>query len=845
MRASNRVVSSRIAGLFPVMGVLLSAAVLFAIQPMVAKMLLPRFGGSPAVWGACMVFFQGALLAGYAYAHMLGKVQSVGVQMCVHVAVMAIACVLTLPLDVRDQRMAWLGFGAEPDGASGFAMAIWIVALLTSSIGPMALVLAATSPLVQHWCAKAVGEREGEGGRGPWGLYAASNVGSFAALAAYPFLIEPRWGLRMQSSGASACIVALGVLLCFAGWICWRGQRRAGEALQASDGDKEVDVHVPLRVRLLWVALAAACSSLLVGVTTYLTTDVASVPLLWMAPLGIYLATFVLAFSKFGDRATVRTVSQRVAAGGTVLVALAMLLGAREPLGAIVLLHLIAMGALCAAGHLRLASARPHVSRLTTFYLCLSLGGVLGGAFNAFVAPLVFSTAIEYPLAMIACLVMAVGWGGSSVADSTKHGARHGREAVSAGGSKKEEPAWRSIARLLILPVLVLIWIVVAVTWIGPAREAGGPGYAVRLLAFGLPCVVAYLAGARRGVVIGGCVAALLAGAMLAERADRDVLLTERSFFGVHRVLRETRADGRTFRVLMHGTTIHGLEEEIAGDGKTESAEGASRNEWKTVNGLSQRPLGYYFPTGPIGRAIDRLGSAGRLKSVGFVGLGAGSLGAYADRWERSVFYEIDPAVVEIAARGGWFEFVRASDAKTEFRVGDARVLLENEAKQGAEGDYDLLVVDAFSSDAIPVHLLTQEAVELYIRRVRDVGKGDDARNADGRGGIVALHISNRHMRLEPVVASIARRLNHAMLSAPDLGVTEAERAEGKSESHWVFLARTTQDLAALRSDAMFLSVSWDATDRANLAGGVEQLPEAWTDEYSDVLSVLEWSGSK
>lgn len=844
MRASGRAVD-RITGLIPVIGVLLSAVVLFAIQPMVAKMLLPRFGGSPAVWGACMVFFQGALLAGYGYAHVLAKVRSVGVQMGVHVVVMAIACVLTLPLGVRDQRMAWLGFGAEPDGASGFAMAIWIVALLMCSIGPMALVLAATSPLVQHWCAKAMGEREGKGGRGPWGLYAASNIGSFAALAAYPFLIEPRWGLRMQSMGASVCVIALGILLCVAGWICWRGQRREGELKSIRDDGNGLDVRVAWRLRLRWISLAAACSSLLVGVTTYLTTDVASMPLLWMAPLGIYLGTFVLAFSKFGDRVSVRVASQRVAAGGAVLVALAMLLGAREPLGAIVLLHLIAMGALCAAGHLRLASARPHVSRLTMFYLCLSLGGVLGGAFNAFVAPLVFSTAIEYPLAMIACLVMGVGWGASGVVDSAKHGAHNGREAVSAGGSKKKEPVWRSIARQLILPVLVLVWVVVAVTWIGPAREAGGPGYAVRLLAFGLPCVVAYLAGARRGVVIGGCVAALLAGAMLAERADRDVLLTERSFFGVHRVLRETRADDRTFRVLIHGTTIHGLEEEIAGDGKTEAIEGSPRNAWKTVNGLSQRPLGYYFPTGPIGRAIDRLGNTGRLKSVGFVGLGAGSLGAYADRWERSVFYEIDPAVVEIAARGGWFEFVRASDAKTEFRVGDARVLLEREAKQGAEGDYDLLVVDAFSSDAIPVHLLTQEAVELYMRRVRGAAQGDDVKDAGDRGGIVALHISNRHMRLEPVVASIAQRLNLAMLSAPDLRVTEAERAEGKSESHWVFLAHTTQDLAALRSDAMFLSVSWDASGRANLAGGVEQLPEVWTDEYSDVLSVLEWSGSK
>ena len=823
------------------LSVLLSAVVLFAVQPMVAKMLLPRLGGSPAVWGACMVFFQGALLGGYWYAHRLARLRSQGVQVVVHLLVMGAACAAALPMAVRESRAGWL-IGDVPDGASGFAMAAWIVALLTVSVGPAAVVLAATSPLVQYWCARSQRIGEGSSARGPWGLYAASNIGSFAALAAYPLVIEPRWSLAEQSSGASVAIMTLVALMGILGIACQLRSRANGgmKAPLRLEADRSDDA-IPLSRRAAWTVLGAVASSALVGVTTYLTTDVASVPLLWMIPLGLYLATFVLAFSRFQDRAWVRLGAQRIAAGSTVLVALAMLLGAREPLWAIVALHLTAMGSLCAACHLRVASLRPGVEQLTSFYLCLSLGGVIGGAFNALLAPLIFRSAAEYPMALVACLVCGVGWGSGALGTGW-----HGRQdtaptegmnssCTARGGATALRPLKRVVQSWWVMPVLVLAWVLAAVAVVGPVKESGGPGYGLRLFAFGLPCLVAYLVGSRRGLVMGGCVASLLVGAAFAERSQRDVLFATRSFFGVHRVVRETDVEGREFNVLMHGTTVHGL----AQVGTSVRARGSPMDQGEE-GGWSRTPRGYYYPTGPIGRAIDRLARAGRLREVGLVGLGAGSLGGYADRWEKCVFYEIDPEVVRIATEPEWFRFVRAGDDRVEFRVGDARVLLEREVMRGDAGRYSLLVVDAFSSDAIPVHLLTTQAVELYMQSV--VAAGMERERSAGvqvRGGVVALHISNRHMKLEPIVASIADRLGLAMVSAADFSVSDTERAEGKSESHWVFLAKSEADLEVLQVDSMFVRV---CTNRGQgEATGGATLPEPWTDEFSNVLSVLDW----
>ncbi len=731
----------------------LSATLLFLVQPMVAKMVLPLLGGTPAVWNTCMVFFQALLLAGYAYAHAAPARLGLRRQVWLHGPLLVVPF-LVLPIAVSR------GF-LPPTGSNPIP---WRLGLLTISVGLPFFVVSTTAPLLQRWIA-GTGHRAA---RDPYVLYAASNVGSMLALLGYPLLVEPHLRLQEQSrfwAIAYALLVVLIVLCAF--WTLRSGRgdgsapADAGEsrspARQAAGGESTARPDAPPptpRERLRWTALAFVPSSLLLGVTTYLTTDIAAIPLFWVVPLALYLGTFILAFSG--------ALRGLVAESRVWLPVLALwllftsLIGAQFQPWLGIPVHLATFFAAALLCHVELARRRPVARHLTEFYLWMSFGGVLGGIFHVLVAPFVFRSVTEYPLVLaLAFLLLPTGRGqesGSSLC---------WRDAAIAGAV-----ALVTVALILLVPTRQL-----TPRWLG----AG--------LVYGSPLIATFFA-IKRPSRFGLCLCAVvLAAAVFGGR--ESLLHHERSFFGV---LRVTRNPEDRVNQLFHGTTLHGQQ----------SLDPARRHE----------PLTYYHRTGPIGQVFAAFSGPDAKPRVALVGLGTGSLATYGEPGQRLTFYEIDPAVVRIARNPRGFTFLRDSRARIDVVLGDARLRLA-EAPAGA---YGLLVVDAFSSDAIPVHLITREALRLYAAKLAP-------------RGVMAFHISNRFVDLEPVLAELAR----------DAGLTAriehdgADPAAGKQGSIWVVMARAEGDFGILTQDARWQPLA----ERPGTA--------VWTDDFSNLVSVLQW----
>jgi len=725
--------------------IFVAAAWLFGVQPMVAKMLLPRLGGAPVVWNTTVVFFQAALLLAYAYAHALTRIGRCGEGRAwwavgVHAAVLALP-LLVLPIAVRgaasaDEPVAW-----------------WLLLTLTTAVGLPTLAIAATSPLVQHWMAL------GRGGRGTgeaaYRLYIASNAGSLVGLAAYPLLIEPSLTLtqqtRLWSWGYGGCAL-LTLVVCVL-----RNRPWAPRAVEeASVSAVALAGPIEWRTRGRWVLLAAVPASLSLAVTTHLTTDLAAFPLLWVVPLAIYLVTFMVAFSRRGPR--VGAAAGRLLPVLLLLVMLVTLMGAHEPAWIVALFHLAALASGGLALHAELAESKPAAARLTEFYLWLALGGVLGSAFNSFVAPAVFSGTTEYPLALAAACALAA-----------TRAARFSRGLVVA----------------LLAPVAALI----VLAWAWPAAlqstMAGSASFGSRLLLAGVPTLLAYTLMRRPVWLAAAVMLALGAHGVLLTRAD---LYRDRTVFGLHRV---AMIDGR--RTLLHGSTVHG-------------------SQWPDAarRGI---PLAYYHPTGPIGQVFAALGP--RARNIALVGLGTGALAAYGGPGATIDLYEIDGSVVRIAQNPRLFTFLSDSPATQRVFLGDGRLRL----REAADAAYDVIVIDAFSSDAIPVHLLTREAVAEYLVKLAP-------------GGVLALHLSNRHLDLVPVAAGIVGSLGlHARLG-DDTDVPQALLEEGKQPSTWVVVARDEADLAAWSAPPMWRGI-WRGMRRGLVPRGV-----VWTDDFSNILRV-------
>ena len=722
----------------------------------------------------------------------------------------------------------------------------WLLLTLLLAVGLPFFVVAATAPLLQKWFA----DTDHPAARDPYFLYAASNLGSMTALVAYPFLVEPNLTLAAQRVAWAAGYGVLAVLIAVCAVLLWRAPPRkdeVGRMKDEQDRPKSVSSFGLHPSSFRWVLLAFVPSSLLLGVTTYLTTDVTAHPLLWMPPLALYLLSFVLVFSPIPGRVA-RMLPRGLRDGRrfwafalpllVLLLLYLMLSGAPLGIGWLLALHLTVFFAACMVCHGELARDRPGPERLTEFFLWLSVGGALGGLFNALIAPRVFPDVVEYPLALwLACLLLPTlaakmegVWSfrvevglvavftllglllvGLRLADRSLNaaglaGGRWGWHAAAllaaaAAGAVYvlRRPDGRPARTLdFLLPLALGVLVVGLILGVSSApvygtlsRVSGGqdPLTLQKLLAFGLPAVLCFTF-VDRPLRFGLGVGAFLLAAGFCGLFDAAALYQKRDFYGVLQV-RRTREGGRDYYCLYHGTTLHGQQ----------AADGPDRGE----------PLAYYHRGGPVGQVFAAY-NVGPPRDLAVIGLGAGTLAAYARPGQDLVFYEIDPNVADLCRRGDYFTYwadAEARGARPRLVLGDARLTLEKDAQSRKE-KYRILVVDAFSSDAIPTHLIDREALALYLGRLAD-------------GGVIAFHISNIHIDLRPVLANLAGDAGLAGLCEDD----GAGGAAGKGASTWVVLARKREDLKPL-SDGP----AWQEL-RPDPAVGV------WTDDYSNLFGVL------
>jgi len=729
----------------------LSAFLLFLIQPMFTKMVLPILGGSPSVWAVALVFFQTALLAGYAYAHILTRLLSPLIGGIIHIGVLLTA-VFFLPIAVPD------GWREPPlDGPY-----LWQLGLYTVAIGLPFLVVAANAPLLQAWFARAGHQRSSD----PYFLYAASNLGSFLALIGYPFLFEPAAGVSALSVYWSIGfgVLAASLVACLVLARRFKKGLPASQSVAEARGGDSLDsgVHPGWLRRSGWVALAFVPAGLLTAFTTHLSTDIASAPLLWVIPLALYLLTFVVVFRNWPPAAIRLLAILHLAAVVLALLQLSQsehdnwFISSAFGFAAFVMTGLMA--------HRTLYESRPQARYLTEFYLLMSLGGALGGLFAALVAPMLFSEVYEYPLLLalsVGCRPMFTGWRLS------------GREAaltlaiIGAGA-----------VTILWAPQLAQYGLTAGAWGVTPLVVAA---FAMVLIAaWWMPMV--QIASA---LVIWAALSSLPSGVMSGN--------AQRSFFGVYRVSQS--ADGR-FNVLTHGTTLHGAQ-------RLQSS--ATEQIDITVPGT------YYYPGSPMARVIStvRVGlfEQARRGRYGVVGLGTGSLACLSKPGERWRFFEIDPLMVKIAKDSGYFTYMGNCQPSADVVLGDARLMLSREP----DGAFDLLLIDAFTSDAIPVHLMTAEALQLYADKIAP-------------DGVVLLHISNRYLDLEGVIAATLAKV--PQLKALIIEDFDADGTYDQSNSTVAVFAKDSYRLDPFRA-----FVNARNPKDAGLA--------PWTDDSSDILMPL------
>ncbi|HEX7884305.1 MAG TPA: fused MFS/spermidine synthase [Afipia sp.] len=719
-----------------------SALLLFSVQPLFTKMVLPRLGGSPAVWSVAMVFFQSLLLGGYAYAHYLMTLKSRTTPVVIHLVVLVVA-LLTLPLSIAG------GWGEPP--ASGYAF--WLLGLFAVSIGLPFFALAANNPMLQAWFVRT-GHPDGPD---PYFLYASSNIGSFLALLSYPVLLEPMFSLRTQNLIWTGGYALLIVLIAACGVLLLRSPPMTIEAISASEGDAPAPTW-PMRLR--WIFLAAVPSGLLIAVTAHISTDVAAAPLLWVLPLSLYLLTWVLVFQSrpLLPHQFMLTLQPFAIAGVMVL----LVIGGEQNLLATLGGHLLCFFIIAMACHGELARTRPAAQYLTGFYVALSFGGMVGGLFAGLIAPYAFSWIAEYPILLalaalcrpaetttarggfalwLAAIVLALAVIGLSF-----------REGATAGLFE--------VNRIWIVTVVAIAMMVLAVLWkIGRWQIAA-------LVVLGLVLIRVY-------------------------PSDDGRVETVRSFFGVHKIV--VTSNGQ-YHVLMHGTTIHGAEKFLEDDGTP-------------VKGRPE-PISYYHKDGGMGRAIAaiRERKSGPIR-VAVIGLGTGTLACYSAPGENWTYFEIDQTMVDTARDPKYFNYVSACDPNMKPVIGDARLTFAKEA----DGTYDLIVVDAYSSDAIPIHLATEEAMAIYKAKLAPQGA-------------VLMHVSNRHLELASVVVGIAEE--------NDLMSWVFNEDSGR-DANYIF---TTEVVISARQEA---DVGKIASDEKWVLTEATEGQRVWTDDYSNVLGAV------
>ncbi len=747
----------------------LSSFLLFCVQLMVAKMILPLLGGSPSVWNTCQFFFQGTLLLGYGYAHLSSKWLGNRRQWMIHIPLLLLP-LICLPITIPPSGFITRIFPNFNPPANANPI-LWLLTVLTLSVGLPFFVVSTTAPLLQKWFANT----DNPGSSDPYFLYSASNIGSLLGLFSYPTLIEPYFSLTFQSQIWSILYICLIILISLGAGMIWPSKLLSKTEkiteINAEIFEPSIKIKSPHFIEIMqWIILAFIPASLLLGVTTYITTDLAAMPMLWAIPLALYLLSFILTFA----RKQFLPYPKFLAILPAWLTPLIFLCWARlvNPLWFVLLLHLGGFFITACLFHWQLAQRRPNPEHLTSFYWWISVGGVLGGLFNAIAAPLLFNYLLEYPLVMLLSILVV-----------RSPQLLQGIEFISS-------------SQLLTIKKIqtISVGLLFGGLFVGFSPEAFMNNLSGHILGIGLMALIFYPFHLKKSIWVLGICFIILIGQFSLNNLG-GILYTERSFFGINRVIQYDHEIGGKYHSLLHGTTMHGKQ----------SLEPKRRNE----------PLSYFTIDSPIGQFFASV-KPQNLSHVAVLGLGVGTLAAYAQPGQTWTFYEIDPTVEKIARDPRYFTFLQ--DAKAPYKVilGDGRLQLN----QVPDRTYDLLIMDAFSSDSIPVHLVTKEAFQLYFRKLKT-------------SGWLLVNISNRYIDLEPVLGAIAHNLGLVAIHQQEGEISPTEKAMGKSASHWVILTSYSDNFGSLLQDPR-----WEA-----IAPTSDTL--IWTDDYSNILSALRWVTQK
>lgn len=774
---------------------LVSSFLLFLVQPMIGRMLLPSLGGTPAVWNACVLFFQAILLGGYAWAHYGPPKLGVRNHMLVHLCLLAGVCFL-LPMRLFEE---W----AVPVDGNPLG---WLIGQLVLCVGLPFFVISSSAPLLQRW----FGLLGDDGDSEPWFLYAISNTGSLFALVSYPFLFERYLGLTDQGWFWAFGFMLLAVLFVVCGFLTLKfaPKNLLSRPKLGQRSLNEVSGPLCWSQRVRYIILAAIPSSLMLGVTTIVSTDVGSFPLMWSIPLALYLLTFVFVFAK-------RTLIPHgwltyVVPVLLLLMPLISLIDAgRNPIQ-LISLHFGVFFIVAMVCHGELSRLRPPVSQLTEFYLMMSIGGVVGGAFNTLVAPIAFDGILEYPLMLIAaCWVLPKRGAVQTVADQ----------------SQESKVGWSWSPKDIVNQLGVQAFLVVAFLGIAGLvlRSVEVPTLLRIALGFGIPAVICYtvIESPKRFAICYTCLALACPGLM----SIREVITKERGFFGVNEVA--LIEDGE-FRILINGQTIHGKQ--------------------RTDQTVNPDPLSYFHRKGPVGDVFELYGA--EQDQVSVVGLGIGSLAAYCEAGQTFDFYEIDPVVCKIAQDERYFNYLSSAQGKVNLILGDARIQLDSvrtsmlnppssKSESGfmpvsystfekekavaskacsagnGEAYYDLMIMDAFGSDAVPIHLMTVEAVKLYLELL-------------DQDGLLVFHVSSKFIDFAPLGAGIADHFGLASAIKVDLPSAE-ETKLGRNPCIYMVMSRD-ENLVGKFLDC---GRGWREIDDSNKL--------IWSDEHANVLDVMKW----
>lgn len=718
-----------------------SAALLFWIQPLIGKTLLPLLGGSPAVWNTCMLFFQIMLLAGYLYALALSSWLSPRLQAVVHVILIASVAIYLFVSPVHSPVLNAL----QQENPTR-----WLLETLLFSVGLPFFILSATSPLLQSWFSKLQHQLAVD----PYFLFAASNAGSLISLLAFPLLLEPSlvlnqhyrlWRIGFVVLAALTGVIALAV--------------RPRPAAPTNPPESVNVNHTKLSVarRLRWLALSFVPSSLMLGVTTYITADVAAVPLLWVIPLALYLLTFVLAFSR--TQIVSATLLNRVLIMGALIVTLILASGATEPAWVLILANLAFFFVAALMCHTQLAADRPAPTHLAEYYFWIALGGALGSCFNVLIAPVLFTSVLEYPLAIVfACLL--------------QRGEPQGTDRTN---------TYLDVAYPIGL-YLLTAGLAILITHFRP-----GPSIINLFIVLGIPLILINHFFRQRPIRFALALCAVMLASVHYTGSTDRTLLVVRNFFGTTRVTTDSAGKINSW---YSGNTVHGRQ----------YVDQSRRCE----------PLSYHSEYGPLGQVMAVYNAAPANPRVAVIGLGVGAMVSYSKPGQEWTLYEINPDVINLARNSQYFTYMQnCVNGSATVIEGDARLKLQN----AQPGYYGLIVFDAFSSDAIPVHLITQQALDLYLAKLAD-------------GGILVFHISNRSLNLKPILADLAASRNLIAIGFDDL---QPSSLEGRDPSQWVVMARSAPEISNLS-----INSQWQPLNGTK--GG-----RVWTDDFSNILRAIRW----